>query len=168
MATTRPDRGFFDQHQVLSRAFWYKYHRGPTKVHKDGLVFFVRQRRPAQRVLPNMRRRSAAVVLISVSAIAACAALIVASASVKLDTSVLVVALASVLTLASVPNTLLLVHAHVQSWRCHRLQLRVVRIVLMVPIYALDSWLGLVNRGSVRPSPARSLIDKCLESRNPE
>ena len=86
-----------------------------------------------------MRRRSAAVVLISVSAIASCAALIVASGSAKLDTSVLVVALASVLTLASVPNTLLLVHAHVQSWRCHRLQLRVVRIVLMVPIYALDS-----------------------------
>ena len=46
-----------------------------------------------------------------------------------------------------IPNTLLLVHAHTQHWVQPQLQLCVVRIVLMVPIYAIDSWLGLTQRG---------------------
>ena len=43
----------------------------------------------------------------------------------------------------SVPNTLLLVAAHARRWRMARLQICVVRIVLMVPVYAISSWIGL-------------------------
>ena len=58
--------------------------------------------------------------------------------------------LSSVLfTLLCIPNTLLLVHAHATHWVRPRLQLCVVRIVLMVPIYAIDSLLGLLQRSSV-------------------
>lgn len=51
----------------------------------------------------------------------------------------------TVLAALCLPNTMLLVAAHVQSWQRPALQICVVRVVLMVPVYAIDSWLGIMH-----------------------
>ena len=51
-----------------------------------------------------------------------------------------------------VPNTQQLIASHVRHWQWPALQICVVRIVLMVPIYAIDSWLALMN-GVIGSSP---------------
>ena len=99
-------------------------------------------------------------------------------------------AIASLCTALCIPSTLLLINAHIQAWERPLLQLCVVRILLMVPIYtltptltvtvtahpypsphpypdpnqvpiyAVDAWLGLMQRGS---DSARDLIDTARE-----
>ena len=69
-------------------------------------------------------------------------------------------AIASLCTTLCIPSTLLLINAHIQAWERPLLQLCVVRILLMVPIYAVDAWLGLMQRGS---DSARDLIDTVRE-----
>jgi len=69
-------------------------------------------------------------------------------------------AIASLCTTLCIPSTLLLINAHIQAWERPVLQLCVVRILLMVPIYAVDAWLGLMQRGS---DSARDLIDTARE-----
>jgi len=71
-------------------------------------------------------------------------------------------AIASLCTTLCIPSTLLLINAHIQAWERPLLQLCVVRILLMVPIYAVDAWLGLMQRGS---DSARDLIDTVRECR---
>lgn len=66
---------------------------------------------------------------------------------------------ATIFTVLSVPNTFFLVHEHVSRWVQPQLQLYVVRIVLMVPIYAVDCWLGLVQHGSVVADTARECYE---------
>lgn len=75
------------------------------------------------------------------------------------DLSAWVVYFSSIFTLLCVPNTLILVVEHATTWTQPRLQLCVVRIVLMVPIYAIDCWLSLVQSGSVLADTARECYE---------
>ncbi len=69
------------------------------------------------------------------------------AASMLLQTRLTLALLAglSAMALLSVPNTLALVAAHVRNWRRPRLQICVLRIVLMVPVFSAASWIGLMN-----------------------
>lgn len=68
--------------------------------------------------------------------------------------------ISTVCTVLCLPSTFLLVNAHRQAWKRPELQLCVVRILLMVPIYAIDSWLGLIQHGS---DSARGIVDTARE-----
>jgi len=66
---------------------------------------------------------------------------------------------ASISTLGCLPCTLLLIAAHVREWNQPKLQLCVVRIVMMAPVYALDCWLAVMKRGSVIADAARECYE---------
>ena len=70
-------------------------------------------------------------------------------------------------TVLCVPRTLALVAAHARSWRQPRLQLCVVRILLMVPIYAVDSLVDLQQQRSSEKTRTSVLADtfrECYEA----
>ena len=68
-------------------------------------------------------------------------------ASMLLQRQLMLALLAGLSTMAllSVVNTFALVAAHVRHWRRPRLQICVLRIVLMVPVFSAASWVGLMD-----------------------